>query len=240
MPNFNCECDEGFYEGSETLADLRRDVLVRLGYAAQADNPPPGMADLLDSFLNRSQNFLYRRYKALRTERFYRWTMTVGERFYGIRDNIDECVKKLEGGRISWIGVEDLNGTWLPLRAGIDPSFYTAVDFQGIPSHYEVRQCIEVFPAPAEAYTLRVKGHFGLGRFTEDTDQCTIDSDLLFLWALANAKNHYGQPDGADIAAQAQTMLRDIVAESHTTRRYIPGRVDIPAQTKPLFVDLGG
>jgi hypothetical protein len=240
MPNFNCECDEGFYEGSETLADLRRDVLVRLGYAAQADTPPPGMADLLDSFLNRSQKFLYRRYKALRTERFYRWTMTVGERFYGIRDNIDDCVKKLEGSRISWIGVEDLNGTWIPLRAGIDPSFYTAVDFQGIPSHYEVRQCIEVFPAPAEAYTLRVKGHFGLGRFTEDTDQCTIDSDLLFLWALANAKNHYGQPDGADIAAQAQTMLRDIVAESHTTRRYIPGRVDIPAQTKPLFVDLGG
>ena len=120
MPNFNCECDEGFY-GAETLAGLRRDILVRLGYAAQADNPPPGMAELLNSFLQRGQAFLYRRYRALQTERFYRWTMTVGERFYGIRDNIDDCTRKLDSGKITGAWVEDLNGTWLPLTQGIPP-----------------------------------------------------------------------------------------------------------------------
>lgn len=237
MPNFNCECDEGFY-GSETLAELRFDVMVRLGYAAQANNPPPGMATLIDSFLNRAQKTLYRRYKALHTERFYRWTMTPGERFYGVRDNIDDCLKKLEPGRITWVGVEDLNGAWNELRAGIPPHFYTAVDFDGLPSHFEVRQCIEVFPAPDVAYTLRVKGHFGLMRFTEDTDRCTIDSDLVFLWALANAKNHYGQPDASDIAAQAQTLLKDLVSETHARKRYVPGHISTPAPTRPLFTDL--
>lgn len=237
MPNFNCECEEGFY-GAETLADLRRDVLVRLGYAAQADNPPPGMADLIDNFLRRGQSFLYRRYKALRTERFYRWTMVPGERFYGIRDNIDDCPRKLDVGRITWAGVEDMNGTWCALRNGVPPSFYTAVDFEGLPSHYEVRQCIEVFPAPDEAYTLRVKGHFGLERFTQDEDYCTLDSDLVFLWALANAKNHYGQPDANDVAAQAQTYLRELVAETHGTRRYVPGTIETPVQVRPLFLDL--
>jgi hypothetical protein len=237
MPNFNCECEDGFY-GSETLADLRYDLLVRLGYAAQANNPPPGMAALLNSFLERGQAFLYRRYKALQTERFYRWTMTVGERFYGLRDNIDDCTRKLTPGMITWVGVEDLNGTWMEMTAGIPPAFYTSVSFEGIPSHYEVRQCIEVFPAPAEAYTLRVKGRFGLARFTEDTDTATIDSELLFLWALANAKNHYGQGDANDVAAQAQTYLRDLIAEGHTTRRYVPGTATPPARSQPVFIDL--
>ena len=250
MPSFNCSCDEGFYE-NETLAELRVSVLERLGYAAQVSNPPPGMTGLLNNFLRRSQAFLYRRYRALQTERFYSWLMTPGERFYGILenderlyggnfDNGEECMRKLDAGRLTWVGVEDLNGTWCELTAGIPPEFYTSVESQGIPSRYEERQCIEVFPAPAEAYTLRVKGHFGLGRFTEDTDYCTIDSELLFMWALANAKNHYGQPDAKDIAAQAQTYLRDLISESHGTRRYVPGASPAPTRTKPLFLDLEG
>jgi hypothetical protein len=235
MPNFNCECDEGFY-GAETLGDLRRDVLVRLGYAAQADNPPPGMAELLNSFLQRGQAFLYRRYRALQTERFYRWTMAVGERFYGIRDNIDDCPRKLDAGKITGAWVEDLNGTWLPLTQGIPPEFYTSVDFNGLPARFELRQCIEVFPAPMAAYTLRVKGHFGLERFTEDTDTATIDSELLFLWALANAKNHYRQADAPDVAAQANTYLREIIADSHGAKRYVPGMdPEVPA-SKPVFL----
>jgi hypothetical protein len=101
-----------------------------------------------------------------------------------------------------------------------------------------VRQCIEVFPAPAEAYTLRVKGHFGLGRFTEDTDQCTIDSDLLFLWALANAKNHYRHPDAQDIASQANTYLLELVAAAHGTRRYVPGTRVADPHSRPVFLDM--
>jgi hypothetical protein len=237
MPDFNCECDDGFYD-SETLADLRTSLLVRLGYAAQAENPPPGMALLLDDFLRRGQRFLYRRYDALQTERFFRWTMTPGERFYGLRSNIDSCGKKLTADRITWAGVEDLNGVWLPLTCGIPPEFYTAANYAGIPSHYEVRQCIEVFPEPSAAYTLRIKGRFGLLPFVDDDDIATIDSELVFLWALANAKNHYGQPDARDIAQEAQTYLRMLIADSHGTRRYIPGTIDIPALPQPVFLPL--
>lgn len=237
MPNYNCECDDGFYN-AETLAELRQSVMVRLGYAAQVNNPPPGMAALINSFLQRGQAFLYRRYRALQTERFFRWTMTPGERFYGLRDNIDSCDKKLDSYKITWVGVEDLNGVWMPLHKGIPPEFYTADIFQGIPSHYEIRQCIEVFPAPSAEYTLRIKGHFGLGRFTEDTDPATIDSELLFLWALANAKNHYGQPDAGDVAAQSQTYLRELIAASHQTARYVPGTIEVPALPQPVFLPL--
>jgi hypothetical protein len=237
MPNFNATCDEGFYD-AETLAGLRYDILVRLGYAAQAANPPPGMADLIDNFLKRGQAYLYRRYKALHTARFFSWTTTVGERFYGLRDNIDDCAKKLDPSKILEVWIEDSNGAWLPVHRGINPGCYTSASENGLPARYDVRQMIEVFPAPDAEYTLWVKGHFGLMRFTEDTDICTLDSELVFLWALANAKNHYGHADAQDIAAQAQVMLRELVAASHGNARYIPGAEPLPAATRPLFIDL--
>lgn len=235
MTNYNAACDAGFYY-SETLADLRLSILERLGYAAQAFNPPPGMNSLLNNFLKRGQAFLYRRYRALQTERFYEWTMVEGERFYGILANEDDCAKKLNPQRITSAWIEDLNGTWVQLDRGISPSLFTSVAQNGIPTRYDVRQTIEVFPAPSAAYTLRVKGHFGLMRFTEDNDIATVDSELLFLWALANAKNHYGQPDARDVAAQAQTMLFELVAESHGGARYIPGQPGAHVATRPLFL----
>lgn len=236
MTVYNAACDAGFYY-SETLAELRRDLLVRLGYSAQADTPPPGMVDLLDSFLRRGQDFLYRRFAPLQTERWFQWTMVPDERFYGILANTDSCGKKVRYDRISEVWLEDLNGSWSPLTRGINPGLFTNIQQPGIPSRYEIRQTIEVYPAPDQAYTLHVKGHFGLMRFSEDTDICTVDPDLLFLWALGNAKNHYGQPDGADIAQEAQTMLKDMIGDSHGNRRYVPGEPTPAAATKPLFLD---
>lgn len=244
MPNFNCACDDGSYT-NETLGELRTSLFVRLGFAAQVDNPPPGMAALLNDFLQRGQKFLIKRYREQLTIRMFSWVMTAGERFYGLRDNDpdgdgseDPCYKKINPRRIQWAGIEDLNGMWSPMRYGIPPEFYTAVNFNGIPAFFEIKQCIEVFPAPTAAYTLRIKGLYEVSRFTEDDDKTTVDSELVFLWALANAKNHYGQPDARDVASQAQTYLRDLISESHQTARYVPGTVVLPQMPQPVFLPL--
>lgn len=237
MTEYNAACDAGFYY-AETLGELRNDLLIRLGYAAQRSNPPPGMANLLNNFLQRAQSTLYRRYNVVETKRFFTWTMVPGERFYGILANEDTCGKKVRFDRITGVWVEDLNSTWIPLAQGINPTYFTMVTQPGLPARFEIRQNIEVFPAPDQAYTLRVQGHFGLMRFTEDDDICTVDPDLLFLWALARAKNHYQQPDARDIAAEANTLLRDVVAASHGIKRYVPGAPSLPPMTKPLFLPL--
>src|SRR5690606_14390288 len=44
-----------------TLADFRRDLMIRAGYAANASNPPPGELDLIDAIVNESQQLLWRR-----------------------------------------------------------------------------------------------------------------------------------------------------------------------------------
>jgi hypothetical protein len=217
---YNCDCNDT--SGNKTLRTLRRDLMVRLGFAAQADNPPPGMTDLLNSFLIEAQEILYRRYDVLRTLRFYSWHLQEGVRFYDINANEESCTKKLDPRKVKWCGVEK-DDTWYPLICGIRPELYSG-EPTGWPSHYEIRQCIEVWPVPDETDgCLVIKGDFGLEAFAVDTDTTTIDDRLVFLLALANAKAHYGRPDASNYVAQMETMMLDLVAGSHNTRRYIPG-----------------
>lgn len=231
--NYNCDCDD--LSGYETLTQLRSRLMVRLGYAGQVNNPPPGMAALLNDFLQSSQRLLYMKYTELRTERFFTWTMEPGGRLYDIPNNDESCTKKLNALRLSWVGIEDLNGAWYPLVSGIPPEFYTGITMNSIPQRYEIRQCIEVFPVPDAAYKLRIKGHFKLQAFTADADQTTIDSELVFLWALATAKAHYGQPDANNVAAMANDYLGRLVGGKHGTKRYVPGASPIPPAVRPVM-----
>lgn len=235
--SFNCDCDDQNWD-SDTLLNLRRRLLLRLGYAVQVNNPPPGMAALLDDFLASGQRYLYQKYAALRQERFFSWTMVPGERFYNFEDTTGTCLAQIKSDRILWAGVEDDNHFWSPLVCGIPPEYYTSVMQPGFPCRYEIRQCIEVFPAPDKAYTLRIKAISRLDPFAEDSDTTSIDAELVFLWALANAKNHYRHADAGDIAAQANTFLSTLVAGKHLTNRYVPQSYPLPAEPKPVFIPL--
>lgn len=219
----NCEC-ESDAENNETRGELRARLMSLLGYGAQAASPPPGMADLLNNFLDQAQRLLYRRLTQFGWIRFYRWPLVGGVYLYDLPDNVDACDRKLDPRKMKWVGIHK-DGIWRELVQGIDPSLYSHDVTAQWPTRYEVRQCIEVWPKPQDdGGYLVIKGAFGLQRFTEDTDKTTVNSDLVFLQALANAKAHYRKPDARLIQDQAEVMLRGIVAGEHMTARYIPGR----------------
>jgi hypothetical protein len=234
------DCDCTSVSTYRTLSQLRVSMARRLGYSAQSGNLPPGMADLLNEFLQDAQQQLYLNPSnlALRTERFYYWDMVPGQRFYGIADSDPTCPKILNQYRISWVGFEDLNKRWTTLVEGIEPEMYTSLSLTpGYPTHYEVRECIEVFPAPQAEYRLYVKGHFGLEPFAADGDRTTIDDQAVFLLALANAKRHYLKPDADVVYSQASNYLRSLIAGTHATARYIPGSKQAPNRTPPTMTE---
>lgn len=237
MAELNGACDAGF-SNTDTLGNLRARVIRRLGYAAQAASPPPGMADLIDDFIRSAQQFIYRSLRGTEGafERFFEWTLTAGDRFYDLEANTDACTKKVNQGQITGVWIEDLNGSWFPLTRGIDPVWFTTIDQPGIPCRYDIRQEIEVYPAPDQAYKLHVKGRFKLTQFTDDDDPCCVDSEILFLNALSRAKNHYQQPDAGDVASEARALLQLAVAASHGNRRYIPGAESAPVIPKPVML----
>jgi len=244
MPGFNCACNDDT-TGFNTLAELRQRLMVRLGFAAQLAAPPPGMPELLTSFLQESQVLIYARHPSARTERIFTWQMTAGEQHYGLLANREQnianpegtCIRRLNPDRVTWVGVER-GGRWYALRHGIDPSHYTS-GRTGSPERYEIRQCIEVWPVPSDStMLLRVKGHFGLDPFTVEGDRTTVDSTLVFLLALANAKAHYGQPDAGNYVAQFERHLGEIIAGTHRTARYIPGSGARQAVPDPIWIPL--
>lgn len=219
--SYNCDCDDE--NNNETLGQLRNKIMHLLGWGATAANPPPGVAQMLTYWLQDAQAMLYRRFTQLRTERFFSWPLQQGVRMYDLPENQETCTKRLDPRKLTWVGTER-DGVWLPLISSIPPELYS-YQTTGRPVRYEIRQCIEVWPTPdATNGNLIIKGHFGLERFTEDTDKTTIDSLPVFQVALANAKAHYRQPDANNYIQQMEALIRDLTAGLHGTRRYIPGR----------------
>lgn len=219
-------------------------MLRRLGFAAQIANPPPGMAELIDDFLAGAQTQLFLQYPQLETERFFSWTSVADERFYDIAGNDEQtagspCTKVLDPKKITWVGIEDGNGSWVPLSEGIDPTLYTSADNSGKPYCYEIRQELEVFPAPEDtSYTIWIKGHFGLLPFTDDGHVTSIEPEVVFLLALAGAKAHYNQPDAQLYFTQATNRVGKLTAGLHGTARYVPRAGRPPPLTKPVLLPL--
>lgn len=232
--SFNCACEVD--EDAETLQSMRVKLLSMTGYAAQAQNPPPGIATLYNHYLDTSQKFIYQKFKALQTERFFSWVLEPGVRFYGLWDNGDECAVKLNRYKITGAWIQDLNNVWWPLVEGIDPTFYTLDANFGWPNYYEVRQCIEVFPAPQAAYTLWIKGRFNLLPFTDDADTTTINPAPVQNYATYLAKAAKGAKDAGVYEAMAMEQVSDLIAGGHVSRRYIPASASIPVPTPPVMV----
>jgi len=245
MPGYNCACNDDT-TGFATLGELRTRLMTRLGFAAQLAAIPPGMTELLTSFLQEAQEFIYLRHPSARTERIFTWQMTAGENHYDLPANREQlpgnpegqCTRRLNPDRVTWVGVERAD-RWYALHHGIAPTFYSNTR-TGWPERYEIRQCIEVWPAPSDStMLLRVKGHFGLDPFTAPEHRTTVNSTLVFLWALVNAKSHYGQPDAANYVGQFERMIAEIVAGTHRTARYIPGMTPRPAAPpEPVWIPL--
>ena len=200
-------------------------------YAEQSDSyisliatrRPPNAPTLARRMVISAHKQLYMRYDALRTERFFSWSLTQDVALYDIPDNEEACTKQLNPLKVRWVGVQDDNGGWRQLIAGIPPRVHGNTQ-TGRPERYEIRQCIEVWPAPSETVgTLVIKGHYMPEAFAADADVPTMDDELVYLMALANLKAHYRHPDAQSYIAQMETHLRKLVAGTHTTQRYIPG-----------------
>lgn len=190
---------------------------------------PPGAEAAVNRHLQSAHTLIYRRYDSLRMERFFTWDLTADVALYDFPDNAEgqggtpQCTKKLDPYKVRWVGVKDAAGGWRPLTQGI-PDVMQGYDLSGPPTHFDFRQCIQVWPAPdATEGQLVVRGSYGPEDFAADADLPSVDDELVCLLATANAKAQYQQPDANLYTAQFEVHLSKLIAGSHGTKRYIPG-----------------
>ena len=220
---------------SKTLSQLRRDIVVRLGYAANTILPP-GMAELVDNFINDANTYLYERYPQMRLERWWSWKTRVGQRFYDVPV---DCTKYLDLRHVTGAWLQD-DQAWFPLVAGINPLLFNQI-YNSLPQYFELTDVIEVWPAPDKStYLIHLKGQAGAAPMTADDDTTTVDSQAVFLQALANAKAHYGQPDAARYDRQMEILIGKYTAGTHYSKRYVPASPVLVGLPLPIRQVPGG
>ena len=200
---------------------------------------PPNLTAIVNDFLTGAQTYLYRRYTALHTKRFFRWKVNPGQRFYSLLDNDENVLGNYHmdpNKTIEWVGIQDSRNVWYPMIQGIPPQLYTMITKPWRPARYEIRQALEIYPAPDQTYWLWIRAHFGLMSFVNDTDTSTLDSELIFLHALANAKKHFGQADADSIEEEANAYRKELIAGTHATAHYIPGTIAVPPAVRPTLI----
>lgn len=269
---------------NRTLGDLRKDMAVAMGFAAQKNNLPAGFRDEIDFWLRMAQVHQYYRYACLHTPRWWAWQLQAGRRFYDIPvDGTDalnfrrvEQVWLADNGGVAMLpwaastaytlgqyvlpypnngliykvttagttgaslptwptteGATVVNGTvtftaqaplaatWLPLTQGINPARFTNAQ-RTTPDCFDLHQFVELWPEPDKPYVLYLYGHMGLRRFDQESDECTIDADVVLTFAIAMGKKAKKHVDADVYAQMAQRLAGDLNAASLGGKRWIP------------------
>lgn len=195
---------------------------------------PPNATSLVTRMIISAQKSLFTRYELFRSRRWYSWAMTQGTRFYGVTANVEITPDKMFPGKLEWVGINTNGQNWKPLICGIDPLLYTGLN-EGVPQYYDVRGCIEVWPAASASsvYTLMALGEFGLLPFAATTDLSSVDPHAIYLKATMDAKAYYKQSDAEIYQGDLERYIGDLTAQTHMTSRYIPGYVAPQPYTPP-------
>lgn len=196
-----------------TLESLRSTLLARLGMAGMGASGGANLTSI-DSFLQNAQAQLYRMQD-------WRHLIDYQDKILGTSQNLldyptagvmsgQTCARDQRVLRIE----TTYSGQYLELREGITTEMWSTMDTLSSPTRYERYSQIMVYPKANQAYTVRIWFVGDLGRFTENGDNATLDDDMIFLHALANAKAHYRQPDAPTYQAQLNTLLASLRGQS--------------------------
>lgn len=196
-----------------TLGELQAELLARLGMGAMGASGGANLA-LITSFLRNGQAQLYRMQdwkhlidyedKELGTEQNLLDYPTAGVMTGGT------CARDKRILRVERV----VDSQYTTLDEGISTGLWDTMDTLSYPSRYERYEQLLIYPKADTTYTVRVWFVGDLGAFSASEDRATLDDDMVFLHALANAKAHYRQPDAATYQGQLNTLLASLRGQS--------------------------
>ncbi len=219
-----------------TLGELQAELLARLGMGGMGASG--GAAGTLSaSFLRNGQAQLYRMQdwkhlidyedKTLGTEQNLLDYPTAGVM------NGGTCARDKRVLRVERV----VDSQYTPLDEGIPTGLWDTMETLSYPCRYERYAQLLMYPKADQEYTVRVWFVADLGRFTESGDEATLDDEMVFLHALANAKAHYRQPDAATYQGQLNTLLASLRGQSFGSNGVYRRDNRPPPMAKPVVVD---
>lgn len=192
----------------QTLGEVRSQIQIRLGFG-MAGNAQIVNSGLIDDFIRGAQEALYLEFDWIELKSVYERTTGVNQQFY---DYPDDCnVERIKSISIYW------NGKYIPLQEGIELE-HRGITPGTVPCRFERREQLEIWPVPQSTdYTLRFEYIKTLSPLVSNSDRTSLPSEAVKLYALANAKAHYRQPDANQYATQLNSLLNRLKSK-HRSR----------------------
>lgn len=199
-----------------TLATLREELAIEAGISTEpahlaAEQPR------LDQLLRRTERIMARMddWGSLSFEEEV--TVSADAQFASLPSNI-----AFTDIRDCWVA---FGSQWLPVAHGIgsvERSIYNTSQRATPITRWEIQAPgnvnFEVWPIGASAQTLRFTGQKALGTFTDDTDTCTLDADVIVLRAAAQMLARDRKEDAALLLDQARLLTERILKAQGSTK----------------------
>jgi hypothetical protein len=219
-----------------TLAELRAELLARLGMAAMGASGGANVT-LIDSFLRNGQAQLYRMQD-------WKHLIDYEDKTLGEEQNLLDYPASGEMNEGSAardkriLRIETLySGQWRTLKEGIRTSDWDTMDTLSYPCKYERYSQLLIYPKADQTYTVRIWFVADLDAFTESEDRATLDDEMIMLHALANAKAHYRQPDAATYQGQLNSLLASLRGQSFGSNNVYRRDDTPPPEPRPVVVE---
>lgn len=202
-----------------TLGDIRSNIQSRLGFGMAGQSGVVNSA-LIDSMVRSAQEQLYVQFDWNELKAVDERLTGSDQKFY---DYPSDCnIERITGMWVIW------GGRHIPLIEGID-SNDRSFNPGGVPAKYERRDQYELWPVPSSnEYTIRTEYIKTLSPLNVDSDRTSLPSELVFLHALSNAKQHYRQPDAQTYASQLEALLSKLKSKHRSKTVWGRGRKATP------------
>lgn len=197
-----------------TLGELRSELQARCGFAASGSGAGVSQVNM-NSILRQAQVALYNAADWARLRRYETVSL-------GVNQYLTDYPSAANPDRIKAISVLISNVWSQPLKKGIPPQLYTTQASTSWPQRWEPYAQIETWPKSNAIYSVRIFYIKLLDAFTEDAHRTSIDDDMVFTLALADAKEHFRHPDAKTYRARADAIFTQLKAKSWGQQVFSP------------------
>lgn len=217
----NCGCDCGY--PAETAADLISQIAIAMGYSSQLERLPASFVTQALFHLNLAQNLVVTDISEIANDRYFSWDVEPGQFMFCPTEVREECKNILVAARISEVYIVRNCTEITRLEKGIPFKLKDGGNPRSLPTRYEVRSCIEIWPKPDEPLRLVAKGTLAATKITAPESTIMVNPTALVLRAIAWMKASKQHADANNYMGQYQNLLGDMAADTHQDVRYIPG-----------------